>query len=111
MGKHIPRFCAFWVSVIVSFGLAPLGQAQVVMNGSFESLTSLPSTTGQWSLATGWASTGSAENHPDVFHIQGQGGGDLPETPVAIVSPFQGMAIAGFVACGIPGTKIGRAHV
>lgn len=79
--------------------------AQQVMNGSFESLSALPSTTGQWSLASGWVSTGSADNTPDVFHIEGVGGGDLPETPVAIVSPFQGMAIAGFTACGMPGTE------
>lgn len=79
--------------------------SQVVVNGGFESLAALPSTTGQWSLATGWTSTGSMQNSPDVFHIEGQGGGDLPETPVAIVSPYQGMAVAGFMAAGSAGTN------
>jgi len=77
---------------------------QVIVNGGFEDLSALPSTTGQWSLAGGWASTGSSENSPDVFHVQGAGGGDLPETPVALVSPYQGMAVAGFMASGSAGT-------
>lgn len=92
---------------LVAFAVAGFqyGTAQQVMNGSFESLSALPSTTGQWSLASGWTSTGSAENTPDVFHIEGVGGGDLPETPVALVSPDQGMAIGGFMATGLPGTE------
>jgi gliding motility-associated-like protein len=90
---------------IVSFpSLTPLW-GQVIVNGGFESLAAMPNTTGQWSLATGWTSTGSSSNTPDVFHIQGAGGGDLPETPVAIVSPYQGMAVGGFTACGDPGTN------
>lgn len=78
---------------------------QQVVNGSFESLTTLPTTTGQWNLVPGWLGTGSSENTPDAFHIQGSGGGDLPETPVAMVSPDQGMAIAGFMATGAAGTN------
>ncbi len=81
------------------------GSGQLVVNGGFESLTSLPNNTGQWNLLTGWLGTGSSENTPDAFHIQGTGGGDLPETPVAIVSPLEGMAIAGFMATGLPGTN------
>lgn len=94
---------------LLSLGALVLGmhsaQGQQVMNGSFEALSALPTTTGQWSLASGWVSTGSSDNTPDLFHIEGAGGGDLPETPVAIVSPYQGMAIAGFTACGVPGTE------
>ena len=100
------RFFRFkLLSVAVLMVCAYDGSAQQVMNGSFEVLSTLPNTTGQWSLASGWVSTGSAENTPDVFHIEGAGGGDLPETPVALVSPYQGMAIAGFTACGMPGTE------
>ena len=49
-----------------------------MVNGSFESLTALPTTTGQWNLVPGWLGTGSSENTPDVFHVRGAGGGDLP---------------------------------
>lgn len=99
--RHTSRFS------LLAFGLvwACLASAQQVMNGSFESLSALPSTTGQWALASGWTATSSGENTPDVFHIEGVGGGDLPETPVALVSPFQGMAVGGFMATGLPGTE------
>lgn len=95
---------SFCLILSAAAGLNKL-HGQMIVNGGFESLVSLPTTTGQWFLASGWTSTGSSENDPDVYHVQGNGGGDLPETPVAIVSPYQGMAIAGFMASGTPGTN------
>ena len=93
------------LSLLMALAAGHSVSGQVIVNGGFEDLLALPTTTGQWSLASGWASTGSSENSPDVFHIQGAGGGDLPETPVALVSPYQGMAVAGFMACGAGGTN------
>ena len=82
-----------------------LSKSQDVMNGGFESVSSLPNTTGQWTLADYWGNALSAVGDPDVYHMEGSGGGDLPETPVAIISPLQGMAVAGFIACGEEGTN------
>lgn len=101
MVHHMIRFSLVAVGLVWGH----FASAQQVMNGSFESLSALPSTTGQWSLASGWTATSSSENTPDVFHMQGVGGGDLPETPVAMVLPDQGMAIGGFMAAGLPGTE------
>ena len=91
------------VALLCAWSMTASGQQ--VVNGSFESLVALPSTTGQWNLLPGWMGTGSSENTPDAFHMQGTGGGDLPETPVAMVSPDQGMAIAGFMATGEDGAN------
>lgn len=88
------------ILVISSCALSTWVSAQSVVNGGFEALVGYPNTTGQWSLATGWLNTGSEQNDPDIYHMLGSGGGDLPETPVAIVTPYQGMAIAGLVICG-----------
>jgi gliding motility-associated-like protein len=90
---------ALWLAVPTAM------QSQLVMNGGFESISSLPNNTGQWSFAEYWSNASSATGDPDLFHIEGAGGGDLPETPVAIIAPFQGMAIAGFMACGAEGTN------
>jgi gliding motility-associated-like protein len=42
---------------------------------------------------------------PDAFHLDGSAGGDLPETPVAIVNPKHGRGVMGFQASGLPGTN------
>ena len=105
MNCRVALFYIRLVPAILLFTLNVPVSGQQVMNGSFESLTALPSTTGQWDLVPGWLGTGSSEYTPDAFHIQGTGGGDLPETPVAMVSPHQGMAIAGFMATGAEGAN------
>jgi len=38
---------------------------------------------------------------PDYFHENGSMGGDLPETPIAIVDPHEGSAVMGFAATGL----------
>ena len=104
MKNHFTLFDFRLLPALLLCTWALTASGQQVVNGSFESLTALPTTTGQWNLVPGWLGTGSSENTPDAFHIQGTGGGDLPETPVAMVSPDQGMAIAGFMATGAEGT-------
>lgn len=55
-------------------------------------------------LVDDWSNAGSATGNPDYFHVGGGMGGDLPETPIAIVNPHGGQAVMGFVAAGIKGT-------
>ncbi len=70
--------------------------AQVVMNGGFELLNDYPSAPGAIEFADHWISIGTPSIAPDLFHVMGTAAGDLPETPVAVVLPFQGLGIAGF---------------
>ena len=69
-----------------------------VMNGGFEAFFQLPSATGQFELVADWRNGGSDVAIPDFYHEMGSNGGDLPQTPLAKVDPFNGRAIAGFVA-------------
>ena len=73
-----------------------LGAGQTVLNGGFEQVTGYPSQPGAIELATHWLNIGTVASAPDLFHVLGSDAGDLPETPIALVSPYQGMAIAGF---------------
>lgn len=72
------------------------GVGQTVLNGGFEHVTGYPSQPGAIELATHWLNIGTVASAPDLFHVLGSDAGDLPETPIAVVSPYQGMAIAGF---------------
>lgn len=69
-----------------------------VKNGGFESFSELPDASGQLDLVLDWAGGGSEEAMPDFYHEQGTNGGDLPQTPLAVVEAFAGRAVAGFVA-------------
>ncbi len=69
-----------------------------VKNGGFESFSELPDASGQLDLVIDWAGGGSEEAIPDFYHEQGTNGGDLPQTPLAVVEAFAGRAVAGFVA-------------
>lgn len=89
-----------YILVVLACASSAWLPAQSIINGGFEALVGYPNTTGQWSLASGWTNSGSPQNDPDIYHLMGSGGGDLPETPVAMVSPYQGMAVAGLVICG-----------
>ena len=83
-----------WVFIV-----ARLHRAQVkVVNGGFESFLSLPTASGQLGLLPGWSNGGSDAANPDFYHEQGENGGDLPQTPLAMVNPHTGRGIAGFVA-------------
>lgn len=86
-----------------AFTVCFFAEAQVP-NGGFEDMTALPSTTGQWSLAEFWFNANSNLANPDLFHTNGGMGGDLPETPIALVDPFEGSAVMGIVATGVKGT-------
>ncbi|MEY3399377.1 MAG: hypothetical protein RL220_1971 [Bacteroidota bacterium] len=74
-------------------------QAQLV-NQSFETCSTLPSTTGQWQLVPGWTNAGSSTASPDYYHYLGSVQADLPETPMAIVEAAGGQAIMGMIMCG-----------
>ena len=76
-----------------------------IKNGSFEQCTAYPSQPGQIDLVAGWSNAGSATASPDFFHYAGNMAGDIPVTPVGVVDAFQGSAIAGFAAAGIPGSN------
>lgn len=103
--NRLPSLFLYACFVLVLLVFPNFSTSQDVMNGGFESVSSLPNTTGQWTLADYWGNASSAVGDPDLYHIEGSGGGDLPETPVAIISPLQGMAVAGFIACGEEGTN------
>lgn len=76
-----------------------IGWGQVrINNRSFEDSEGLPTATGQFGLLDSWGNAGSLSASPDFYHIQGQGAGDLPQTPLAKVNPFEGDAVAGFIA-------------
>ena len=85
------------------WGLSAHGQT--VVNGSFEQSSALPAISGQWNLLEGWTNAGSATSDPDFYHLSGSGAADLPETPVAIVPPYDGSAIAGVQVAGAPGSN------
>lgn len=89
-------FLIAWLGLL-GLGNRACGQAQVV-NGGFESCASFPTSSGQFSLVQSWANGGSDVAIPDYYHLFGSEGGDLPQTPLAEVSPRSGRAIAGFVA-------------
>lgn len=81
-----------------------VANSQFVVNGSFESYTGLPNTVGMWELVPNWSNAGSVSSHPDYYHLDGIAGGDLPETPVGEVVPYEGRAVMGFIATGLPGS-------
>ena len=92
----------FWsVAAIVSMVVSPMvsqtAQAQLV-NPGFENATAMPVAPGMWHLLPGWTNAGSGSATPDFFHLDGALGGDLPETPIALVEPAEGRGIAGIAA-------------
>ena len=76
-----------------------VGFGQVKVNSpSFEEFERLPTATGQFDLVESWGNAGSQLASPDFYHTSGSGAGDLPQTPLAKVNPFEGEAVAGFIA-------------
>jgi len=67
------------LSLLMALAAGHSVSGQVIVNGGFEDLLALPTTTGQWSLASGWASTGSSENSPDVFTFKALGEETFPK--------------------------------
>lgn len=81
------------------------GQAPSVLNGGFETYSTAPAAPGEWYHAVQWGNAGSAQSDPDFFHEDGSGGGDLPETPVAVVHAFTGKGVMGFTAATADGAN------
>lgn len=80
-------------------------QVPVVLNGGFEAYSTAPLAPGQWYHAVQWGNAGSTEASPDFFHQDGTGGGDLPETPLALVDAHSGKGIMGFSAATADGSS------
>jgi gliding motility-associated-like protein len=82
-----------------------VGALAQIPNPGFESFNGMPNNVGQFYLADGWTNAGSLTSTPDYYHYFGSLGGDIPETPVAIVNSWEGNAVMGFVACGVAHTN------
>ena len=108
--RTLPRMTLFTLKPVQSFPKVAatlavwvlslsLGWGQVrINNRSFEVSESLPTATGQFGLLETWGNAGSQLASPDFYHTAGEGAGDLPQTPLAKVNPFEGDALAGFIA-------------
>ena len=88
--------CAVCLALLLGVGCTmPSVAFGQLVNAGFEQSTALPSAPGMWHLLPGWNNAFSGLSSPDFFHLDGTLGGDLPETPVAMVPPFEGRGIAG----------------
>lgn len=86
-------------SVLLALGAPVSTEAQSqLVNPGFEQSTAMPVAPGMWNLLPGWSNAGSGSSSPDFFHLDGALGGDLPETPIALVQPAEGRGIAGIAA-------------
>ncbi|MCH1583224.1 MAG: hypothetical protein L7S63_08900, partial [Flavobacteriales bacterium] len=93
--QHIKGcICGLAWSLLLWGGVQSEAHAQLV-NPGFEVSSSLPSAPGMWHLLPGWNNALSGLSSPDFFHTNGTLGGDLPETPVAMVQPYEGSGVAG----------------
>lgn len=90
--------CCAWVTRSWS-------QNPSILNPGFEAFTSAPTSPGQWFFATHWENASSTDSDPDFFHVDGFAGGDLPETPVAVVEPHGGGGVMGFIAAKTDGSN------
>jgi gliding motility-associated-like protein len=82
-----------------ALSILTIGQ-NLIPNAGFESNSGLPSTTGEWDLVDDWDNCGSSLSSPDYFHLNGSLGGDLPETPIGEVYPYEGEAVMGITFTG-----------
>jgi hypothetical protein len=105
--KHAIKAMSMVLCVGVSLVLSGSFSAQVyVLNGGFEISETVPNQSGQWELMNNWTNAGSAIANPDYYHTFGYNGGDLPETPLAYVSAYEGYAIAGVEVSGRSGSNM-----
>ncbi len=61
---------------------------------------------GQWQVIEGWDNAGSFISSPDYYHINGTVQTNLPETPFAVVQPYNGNALVGLIVCGKQNTNV-----
>lgn len=76
-----------------------IGQ-NLVPNPSFETYSTLPNSSSDWSYCVGWNNVNLNSGFwpyatPDYFHTSGTGGGNLPNSAFGTVSPQNGNAIIG----------------
>jgi gliding motility-associated-like protein len=90
---HIALAACLWNSV--------LGAQNLIPNPGFEDYSALPTSISQWNYCNLWNNCSSAIASPDYFHYDGSLGGDLPETPLALVEAHNGDGIMGFAATGV----------
>ncbi|HOS48934.1 MAG TPA: T9SS type A sorting domain-containing protein [Bacteroidia bacterium] len=108
MKKH-PRilFAAqinFLALVIVAFCSGLAVAQNVVVNGDYETYSTLPNNYAQVCYASGWASPSACcslipgTGSPDYYHANGSGGAKSPSTWWATVSAHTGLGFEGFAA-------------
>lgn len=90
-------------TIIFIFLVTAYSASGQFVNGGFEVNFGFPNNIGQWHLADGWGNAGSDQTSPDYYHTGGTLGGDLPQTPVAFLLPYEGEAVMGFIATGTHG--------
>jgi gliding motility-associated-like protein len=99
-----PRVLLVLLGFIMFTGPTAFSQVEV-LNGGFEICKGYPSSSGMWQMMNDWTNAGSATANPDFYHMDGNNGGDLPETPMAIIDSYQGRAIAGLEVSRRSGTN------
>ena len=93
-----------FVFLIVAFFSGTTQAQNVVMNGDYETYSSLPNNYAQVCYASGWASPSACcslipgTGSPDYYHNNGAGGAKSPTTWWATVSPHTGDGFEGFAA-------------
>ena len=80
-------------------------QSPAVLNPGAELYSDVPAAPGEWFHALHWGNAGSSLSDPDFYHEDGSGGGDLPETPVALVNAFDGKGVLAFTAARTDGSN------
>lgn len=86
-------------AILICFLAISVGHGQL-QNPGFESYSTLPDNTGQFSRCIGWSNAGSTSASPDFYHYSATSSADLPVTPMANVNAFEGSAVMGFCATG-----------
>ena len=107
-----PQSRLVWLLAAMWLGVCGGIQGQMV-NAGFEQSTAMPSAPGMWHVLPGWGNAESTSATPDFFHLDGALGGDLPETPVALIQPYEGRGIAGLTAIkrNAPGVPLSREYL
>ncbi|PCJ81288.1 MAG: hypothetical protein COA49_06130 [Bacteroidetes bacterium] len=105
--KRFKITTTFFLSILLITLFVPKVYSQVyVLNGGFEFSETVPNESGQWELINSWTNAGSTIANPDYYHTFGYNGGDLPETPLAYIQPYNGYAIAGLEVSRRSGTNM-----
>ena len=105
--------CAVAILVVAALGVESHEVKAQLVNPGFEEATAMPAAPGMWHLLPGWSNAGSGSATPDFFHLDGTLGGDLPETPIAMVQPAEGRGIGGIAAVKRtgPGQPLAREYL